>query len=89
MNAAKRIIRCVKGTSSFGLKFSRNVKQELQGYSNRDWVGNVDDSKSISGYCFSFGSALFAWNSKKQEIVTQSFAKAKYMAAAATMNQAL
>ncbi|EOY25675.1 Uncharacterized protein TCM_027059 [Theobroma cacao] len=66
-----------------------NVKQELQGYSNRDWVGNVDDSKSISGYCFSFGSALFAWNSKKQEIVTQSFAKAKYMAAAATMNQAL
>jgi hypothetical protein len=37
--------------------------------------------KSTSGYCFSFGSGIFSWCSKKQEIIAQSTAEAEYVAA--------
>ncbi|KAF2284801.1 hypothetical protein GH714_030639 [Hevea brasiliensis] len=46
-----------------------------------DWGGSLDDMKSTSGYCFSLGSGIFSWCSKKQDIVTQSTAEAEFMAA--------
>ncbi|XP_017979788.1 PREDICTED: uncharacterized mitochondrial protein AtMg00810-like [Theobroma cacao] len=66
---AKRVLRYVKGTLSFGLKFCKNENQKLQGFSDSDWGGSLEESKSTSRYCFSFGIAVFAWNSKKQSIV--------------------
>ena len=45
--------------------------------------------KSTSGYCFSLGSGMFSWCSKKQDIVAQSTAEAEFVAATAEVNQAL
>ena len=45
--------------------------------------------RSTSGYCFSFGSAIFSWCSKKQEVIAQSTAKAEYVVVAAAVNQYL
>ena len=45
--------------------------------------------RSTSGYCFTLGSGVFSWRSKKQEIVAQSTAEAEFIAATATVNQAL
>lgn len=45
--------------------------------------------KSTSGYCFSLGSGIFSWSSKKQEIVAQSTAEAGFIAATSTVNQVL
>jgi hypothetical protein len=45
--------------------------------------------KNTSGYCFSFGSGIFSWCSKKQEIIAQSMAEAEYIAATAAANQVL
>jgi DNA repair protein RadC len=45
--------------------------------------------RSTSGYCFSFGSAIFSWSSKKQEVIAQSTAEAEYVAATAAVNQAI
>ncbi|KAL6318567.1 hypothetical protein AAG906_000645 [Vitis piasezkii] len=61
----------------------------LHGYSDSDWAGCVDDMRSTSGYCFSFGSGIFSWSSKKQEVVAQSTAKAEHVAAIAVVNQVL
>ncbi|KAF2286048.1 hypothetical protein GH714_009932 [Hevea brasiliensis] len=41
------------------------------------------------GYCFTLGSRVFSWSSKKQEIVAQSTVEAEFIAATATVNQAL
>ncbi|XP_057491374.1 secreted RxLR effector protein 161-like [Actinidia eriantha] len=87
--AAKRIVRYIKGTIDYGLKFCQVKNCTLQGYSNSDWVGCVDDMRSTSGYCFSFGYAIFSWCFKKQEIIAQSTAEVEYVAAAAAVNQAL
>ena len=45
--------------------------------------------KSTSGYCFSLGSGMFSWSSKKQETVAQSTAEAEFVVVSATVNQAL
>jgi hypothetical protein len=45
--------------------------------------------RSTSGYCFSFGSAIFSWSSKKQEVIAQSTTEAEYVVATAAVNQAI
>ena len=89
LQAAKRIVRYVKGTLSYGIKYSHLQNLMLHGYSNSDWAGSMDDMKSISGYCFSFGSGMFSWCSKKQDNVAQSTTEAKYAVATAAVNQAI
>ncbi|KAL8096063.1 hypothetical protein AgCh_037136 [Apium graveolens] len=89
LKAAKRVIRYIKGTSHYGIKFQRSKNFKLVGYSDSDWGGCTDDMRSTSGYCFTFGSGMFSWKSKKQETVAQSTAEAEFVAATATVNQAL
>lgn len=57
---------------------------ELQGFSDSDQVGFVDNTKSTGGFCFLFGSVVFSWNLKKQEIFAQSSVEAEYIAIVAT-----
>ncbi|XP_019170984.1 PREDICTED: uncharacterized protein LOC109166489 [Ipomoea nil] len=87
--AAKRILRYIKGTLDYGLKFEKTKKLFLHGYSDSDWAGSSDDMRSTSGYFFSFGSGCFSWSSTKQDVVVQSTAEAEYVAAALTVNQSL
>ena len=89
MRAAKRILRYIKGTCSFGVKFMQCKTLKLHGFSDSDWGGFIDDMKSTSGFCFNLGSAIFSWSSKKQSIVAQSTAEAEFIAATAAVNQAL
>ena len=62
---------------------------KLFGYSDSDWGGSLDDMKSTSGYCFSLGSRIFSWCSKKQDIMAQSTTEAEFVAVAIAVNQAL
>ena len=63
--AAKHILRYLKGTVDYGLKYDANQKVNLQGYVDLDWVGSALDRKSTSGYCFSMGLSVISWLSKK------------------------
>jgi len=87
--AAKRVVRYIKGTLSYGIQFSCIENFDLQGYADSDWVGSCDDMKSTSRYCFSFGSGIFSWCLKKQEVIAQSTAEVEYVAATAAANQVL
>ncbi|KAG8484252.1 hypothetical protein CXB51_023902 [Gossypium anomalum] len=81
LDVAKRILRYIKGTNDFSLFYNKGNDFSLQGYTNADWAGSIEDGRSISGYCFSFGSAAISWCSKKQPIVTLSSTEAEYIAA--------
>ena len=87
--AAKRILRYIKGTIGYGVKFQPVKDFSLYGYSDSDWAGSNDDMKSTSGYCFTFGSGVFSLRSKKQDVIAQSTVEAEYVAAVAAANQAI
>ena len=58
-----------------------NQKINLEGYVDSDWAGSAIDRKSTSGCCFSMGSGVISWFSRKQSCVALSTAEAEYVAA--------
>ena len=87
LSCAKRILRYLKGTSDFGIWYKDGMNEALLGYSDSDWAGSLDDSKSTSGYIYTLGNGPFSWNSKKQQTVAQSTAEAEYIACSSCANQ--
>ncbi|KAA3481957.1 Retrovirus-related Pol polyprotein from transposon TNT 1-94 [Gossypium australe] len=81
MIAAKKALRYLKGTLAYGINFSKVEKFNLKGYFDSDWAVALDDMRSTSGYCFTFGLSCFSWCSRKQEMVNQSTAEVEFIAA--------
>eukprot|EP00253_Pinus_taeda_P032142 PITA_32142 len=77
---AKNLLRYLRGTITYGLRYTVGDVR-LLGYTDVDWAGSVVDHKSISGCCFSLGSASISWMSMKQKSVALSTAEAEYIAA--------
>ncbi|PKU60279.1 Retrovirus-related Pol polyprotein from transposon TNT 1-94 [Dendrobium catenatum] len=79
--ALKRLLRYIQGSIHTGLLVFKD-KLILQSYADSDWAGDVDDRKSISGYCNFLGSSLISWSVKKQNAVARSSTEAEYRALA-------
>ena len=78
--AANHILRYLRVTVDYGLKYEANQKINLEGYVDSDWEGSVIDRKNTSGCCFSMGSSVISWFSRKQSYVVLSIVKEKYVA---------
>ena len=90
MNAAKRVLRYMKGTSSLGLRYERGMKKHsIQGFSDSDFAGDSDDRKSTSVQVFFNGNSAITWNTLKQSVVALSSCEAKYIAASAASCQGI
>jgi hypothetical protein len=48
--AVKRIMRYLKGTADYSLKYRRCEDPELQAYCDADWAGDRKDRKSTTGF---------------------------------------
>ncbi|XP_071713058.1 uncharacterized mitochondrial protein AtMg00810-like [Rutidosis leptorrhynchoides] len=72
LDAAKRILRYVKGSMGHGLWYKKCDDVFLNGFVDADWMGDANDRHSTSGYCFNMGSAVISWCSKKQDVVALS-----------------
>ena len=62
---------------------------ELIGYSDSDWCGDLIDRRSTSGYVFKFNDAAISWCTKKQSVTTLSSCEAEYIAGTFATCQAL
>ena len=62
----------------------REKDLRLIGYSDADWEGDIDQSKSTLGYTFLLNDSAILWSSKKQSCVALSMMEAKYVACFAT-----
>ena len=78
--ATKHILRYLKGTFYYGLKYEANQNINLEGYLELDWEGSAIDRKRTLGCCFSMGSGVISWFRKKQSCVALSTAVAEYVA---------
>jgi len=90
--AAKWILRYIKGTVNLGLKFERNrknVERFLVGYTDSDFAGDLDNRRSTTGYVFTMASGPVSWRSTLQSTVALSTTEAEYMAIAEAMKEAI
>ena len=65
----KRVLRYVRGTVDFGLRFVGSNDFDLYGFSDADWAGDIDSRRSTSGYIFRLGDCTISWKSGKQAVV--------------------
>ena len=80
--AVKRILRYLKGTTSYGFHITRGTSFALHGFTDADWAGSIDDRKSTGGYLVFFGQTPISWKSGKQRTVARSSTEAEYKALA-------
>jgi hypothetical protein len=63
--AAKHILRYLRGTITYGLRYTSSGGLFLHGYADVDWARSPVDRKSTYGYYFSLGSAMISWSIRK------------------------
>ena len=85
----KRLLRYIKGTLNFGLKFRAHGDEELYGYSDANWAGDVDTRRSTSGYVFKIADSTISWSSRTQATVAKSTTEAEYVSLSQATQEAI
>ena len=86
--AVKRIFRYLKGTSDVALCYGESGLT-VKGYVDSDYAGDLDGSKSTTGYAFTLSGGTVSWVSKLQSVVAMSTTEAEYVAAAQASKEAV
>ena len=79
LDCCKSYSEVPEGYSLLWAQYDANQKINLEGYVDSDWVGSAIDRKSTSGCCFSMGSGVISWFSKKQSCVVLSTTEVEYV----------
>ena len=88
-SGVKRVLRYVKGTLNYGLRFTVAENFTLYGYSDADWAGCHETRKSTSGQVFRIGNCTVSWRSKKQSVVALSSTESEYIALSESAQEAV
>lgn len=86
--AVKRIFRYLKRTSDVALCYGESGLT-VKGYVDSDYAGDLDGSKSTTGYAFTLSGGTVSWVSKLQSVVAMSTTEAEYVVAAQASNKAV
>ena len=62
----KHILKYQEGTLDYSLLLGADCGFRLVGFTDSDWDGSITNQKSTSGCCFSLGTVVIAWHSRKQ-----------------------
>ena len=63
----------------YGIEYSE-FPAVLEGYSDYNWISDLDETKSTSGYVFTLGGSAVAWRSTRQTIIARSTMESKFVA---------
>jgi hypothetical protein len=77
--ALERVMHYLVGTMEYGIHYS-NFPAVLEGYSDANWILDLDELYATSGYIFTLGGAAVSWRSCKQTILTRSTMEAELTA---------
>ncbi|KAL5574058.1 hypothetical protein UlMin_023655 [Ulmus minor] len=79
--AMKWFFRYIKGTTDIGLIYEKKkgTKLGLEGFVDFDYVGNKDNRKSTTSYCFCINGCCISWKTQLQPIMALSTTEAEYI----------
>lgn len=86
--AAKHILRYLRKTSNYRLRYSQQNDVKLIGYADAGY-GNASNHRSTSPSKLLIGCAPVTWSSRKQSITAQSTTEAEYVALAEAAKQSI
>jgi len=91
LEAAKHILRYLKGTINLNLVLGRRTKGgfDLVGWTDSNWAQDPDNCRFTSGFAFDVGGGVISWSSKKQPTVATSSVEAEYIASANATKEAI
>lgn len=62
---AKRVLKYLKKTINFGIKYCVNGNSEIKGLVDADWANDAIDRRSYTGFCFVLANGIISWECKK------------------------
>ena len=83
----KHVMRYLKGTLDYKLGYTSDNEISLHGFTDSDWEGSAKDRKNTSCGCFSLGSGMISWFSRKHTSIALSTAEVEYIAACSACSE--
>lgn len=88
-SAVKRILRYLKETEHYGIMYTKTEGPNIiKGFSDSDFVSDMDTRRSTTGYIFKLSNGPVTWNSQRQSVVSLSTTEAEYIAASCAAREA-
>ena len=75
----RRVLKYLRGTINYGLCFN-GFPSVLEGFSDANWILDLDEMKSTSGYVFILSGSAVSWKSAKQTCISRSTMEAEFIA---------
>ena len=90
LDAAKRVLRYLKGTQNYGILMVGTEKEipQIEGFTDASYADDRDTGKSTGGYLFTCAGGLISWKSGRQPTISQSTTEAEYISAALAAKEA-
>jgi hypothetical protein len=85
----KHVLRYLRGTVGYGLRYASSVDLSLQGYVDANWAGSTVEWKSTSDCCFTLGFSMVSLCSRKQSYVALSTAEVEYIVLSVVVHEAV
>ena len=82
MDAARHVLRYLKGTPSYGILLCANSSLQVHAYCNADWGTCPLTRRSLTSYLVTLGGSPVSWKTKKQPTISHFSAKAEYQSMA-------
>jgi hypothetical protein len=79
LTAAQHVLRYLKGTKDYRLRYNAIGPNTLIGYKDSEWASDCLDRKAQGGHIFISNGAI-SWQSQKQDLVATSTLEAEYIA---------
>ena len=87
--AAKHVLRYLRGTTDVGITFMKCDDTGLNGYTDSDYASCKDNRRSITGFCFNVGSGAISWAARQQTCVATSTTEAELHALSEAVKEAV
>lgn len=81
-NIVKQVLKYLKGTQTYGIRYSEVRDIHLTSYSYLNFDGDKENQVSTSSYLMNLGSTAISWRSCKKFILVDSTTKSDYVATA-------